>query len=71
MGEETLVLRRVEGSLTPGPSPHGEGSRMWLLGFVGAVGEPLAGFFEVFVEEVHDEVGGRRRRSSGRCCGGG
>jgi hypothetical protein len=27
-------------------------------GFDGAVGEPLAGFFEVFVEEVHNEVDG-------------
>ena len=54
--EEGGVAGGVEGSLTPGPSPWGEGCGM--LGFAGAVGEVEAGLLEVFVEEVADEVDG-------------
>ena len=54
--EEGGVAGGVEGSLTPGPSPWGEGCGM--LGVASAVGEVEAGFAEVFVEEVADEVDG-------------
>ncbi len=54
--EEGGVAGGVEVSLTPGPSPWGEGCGM--LGFAGAVGEVEAGLLEVFVEEVADEVDG-------------